>query len=61
MKWDHKRNEDIQLEFKIESVTDCIKHYQENWVSHVERTNMGGFPKVILQHRPQRKRSVGHQ
>jgi hypothetical protein len=29
-KWRRKRNEDILKELRIEPVTDCIKHYQEN-------------------------------
>jgi hypothetical protein len=50
MKWDHERSEDIVTELKIESVTDCIKHYQENWRSHVSGMYTGRFPKAILQY-----------
>jgi hypothetical protein len=60
MKWDHKRNEDILIELKIESMIDYIKHYQESWRSHVNRMNAGRFPKAILRYRPKGKRSIGH-
>jgi len=56
-KWDHK-NEDSVMEHKIESITGYIKYYQENWRSHVNRTDAGRFLKAILRYRPQGKRSV---
>jgi hypothetical protein len=59
MKWDHKRNEDILTELKIEPMIDYIKHYQESWRSHVNTMNAGRFPKAILRYRPTGKRSVG--
>jgi hypothetical protein len=33
MKWDHKKNDGILKELRIQKVTDYeyIKHYQENW------------------------------
>jgi hypothetical protein len=57
-KWDHKRNEDILTELKIEPMTDYIKHCQESWRSRVNKMNAGRFPKAILRYRPKRKRSV---
>jgi hypothetical protein len=46
-KWDHERNEAILTELKIETITDYIKHYQENGRSHMNRMNTGRFPKTI--------------
>jgi hypothetical protein len=60
-KWDHKRNEDILTELKIEPMIHYIKHYQESWRSHVNRMNAGRFPKAILRYRPKGKRSIGRQ
>jgi len=54
-----RRNEDIIMELKIESILDYIKYYQENWRSHVNRMDAGRFPKAILRYRPQGKRSIG--
>jgi hypothetical protein len=45
---DHKRNEDILMELKIETMIENMKHYQESWRSHVNRMNAGRFPKAIL-------------
>jgi hypothetical protein len=59
MKWNHKRN-DILTEFKMEPMTDYIKHYQDSWRSHVNRMNAGTFPKAILRYRPKGKRSIEH-
>jgi hypothetical protein len=53
------KNEDILTELKIESITDYIKYYQENWRSYVNRMDAGRFPKTILRYRPQEKRSKG--
>jgi hypothetical protein len=36
------------MELKIESITDYIKYYQENWKSHMNRMDAGRFPKAIL-------------
>jgi hypothetical protein len=58
-KWDHKRNDDILKELKIESMIDYIKHYQESCRSHVNIMSAGRFPKAVLRHRPKGKRSVG--
>jgi hypothetical protein len=33
---------------KIESITDYIKCYQENWRSHVNGMDAGRFPKAIF-------------
>jgi hypothetical protein len=49
-KWDHKRNEDILTELKIEPMIDYIKHYQESWRSHVNRMNAERFLKAILRY-----------
>jgi hypothetical protein len=48
--WDHKRNQDILTELRIEPMIDYIKHCQESWRSHVNRMNAGRFPKAILRY-----------
>jgi hypothetical protein len=58
-KWNHKRNEDILLELKIQPMIDYIKHYQESWRSHDNRINAERFPKAIFRYRPKGKRSIG--
>jgi hypothetical protein len=60
VKWDRKRNEVMLMVLNIEPITDYIKHYQENWRSHVITMTIGRYPKAILQYQPQGKRSVGH-
>jgi hypothetical protein len=48
----HKRNENIVMEVKIESLTDYIKHNQENWRILMNGGNTGRFQKAILRYRP---------
>jgi len=48
MKWDYKKNEDILMELKTESITEYIKYYQVNWRSRMNRIDAGRFPKAVL-------------
>jgi hypothetical protein len=58
-KSDHKRNEDILTELKIEPMIDYVNHYQESRRSHVNRMDAGRIPKAVLRYRPEGKRSIG--
>jgi hypothetical protein len=49
-KWGHKINEGILTELKSKPVIDYIKHYEENWRSHVNGINAGKFQRVILRY-----------
>ncbi|KAJ4427656.1 hypothetical protein ANN_25304 [Periplaneta americana] len=35
-KWDHKCNEDVMAELQLKPVINHIKHYQNNWINHIE-------------------------
>ncbi|KAJ4445485.1 hypothetical protein ANN_07293 [Periplaneta americana] len=58
-KWDHKRNEDVMEELRLEPVINHVKHYQNNWVNHLHRMHRDRIPKVMLHYRPNGKRSLG--
>jgi hypothetical protein len=45
---DHKRNQDITEELKIQQVTEKINNYKNKWIQHVRRMDRAGLPHVIL-------------
>jgi hypothetical protein len=45
--FDHKRNEEILEELKVEPVDQKLRTYKSNWLQHVTRTNVR-CPKVML-------------
>jgi hypothetical protein len=59
--WDHKRNEEILKNLKVEPVSKCIQNYRANWKDHIERMDSNRFPNNLLNYRPHGKRSLGRQ
>ena len=58
-KWDHKRNEDVLKELRIQSVLQFIHSYQKNWHQHAQRMPRLRIPKALLHYLPQGKRRLG--
>jgi hypothetical protein len=57
--WDHKRNEEILKNLKVEPVSKFIQNYRANWKNHIERTDSNRIPNNLLNYRPHGKRSLG--
>jgi hypothetical protein len=57
--WDHKRNEEILKNFKVESISKFIQNYRANWKEHIERMDSSRIPNNLLNYRPLGKRSLG--
>jgi hypothetical protein len=57
--WDHKRNEDILKNLKIEPVSKFIQNYRANWKNPIERMDSSRIPNNLLNYRPHGKRSIG--
>jgi hypothetical protein len=50
---DHKQNEEILEDMKVESVDKKLRRYKSNWLQHVTRMNNNNrMPKIILNYRP---------
>jgi hypothetical protein len=50
--FDHKRNEDILEELKVEPVDEKLRRYKSHWLRHVTRMNNNKMPKIRLNYRP---------
>jgi hypothetical protein len=59
--WDHRRNEEILKNLKVEQVSKCIQNYRANWKNHIERMDSNRIPDNLLNCRPHGKRSLGRQ
>jgi hypothetical protein len=57
--WDHKRNEEILKNLKVEPVFKFIQNYRANWKEHFERMDSSRIPNNLLNYRPHGKRSLG--
>jgi hypothetical protein len=57
--WDHKRNEDILKNLKVEPVSKFIQNYRANWKDHIERKDSNRIPNNLLNYRLHGKRSLG--
>jgi hypothetical protein len=57
--WDHKRNEEILKNLKVEPVYKFIQNYRANWKDHIEIINSNRIPNNLLNYRPHGKRSLG--
>jgi hypothetical protein len=53
---DHKRNEEILEELKVEPVIQKLRRYTSNWLQLVTRMNNNGMPIVMLNYRPTGRR-----
>jgi len=49
--FDHKRNEGILEEMKVEPIDEKLRRYKSNWLRHVKRKNNNRMPKIILNYR----------
>jgi hypothetical protein len=56
--WDHKRNEEILKNLKVEPVSKFIQNYRANWKDHIERMDSNRIPNNLLNYRPHGKRSL---
>jgi hypothetical protein len=56
---DHKRNEDILKNLKIEPVSKFLQNYRANWKEHIERMESSRIPNNLLNYRRHGKRSLG--
>jgi hypothetical protein len=59
---DHKRNEEILEELKVESVDKKLRRYKSNCLRHVTRMNNNNnnrMPKIMLIYRSNGRRQLG--
>jgi len=49
---DHRRNEDILEEFKVDTVEKKLAQYRHKWLNRVSRTEHIRYPKQHLEYRP---------
>jgi hypothetical protein len=56
---DHKRNEEILKNLKVESVSKFIQNYHANLKDHIEKMNSNRTPNKLLHCRPHGKRREG--
>jgi hypothetical protein len=57
--WDHKRNEEILKNLKVEPIFKFIQNYRANWKEHIERMDSIRTPNNLLNYRPHGKSSLG--
>jgi hypothetical protein len=58
MFFDHKRNEEILEELKVDPVDKKLGRYKSNWLQHVARMNNNRMPKIMLHCRPNGRRRL---
>jgi hypothetical protein len=56
---DHKRNQDITEELKIQPVMEKINNYKNKWIQHVRRMDRARLPRAILKYQPTGRRYQG--
>lgn len=49
--FDHRRNEEIMEEVKVESVDEKLRRYKSNRLQCVKRMNNNRIPKIMLNYR----------
>jgi hypothetical protein len=49
---DHKRNQDITEELKIQPLMEKINNYKNKWIRHFRRMDRAGLPRGILKYQP---------
>jgi hypothetical protein len=57
--WDHKRNEEILKNLKVEPIFKFMQNYRANWKEHNERMESSRIPNNLLNYRSHGKRSLG--
>jgi len=58
-RFDHKRNEGILEELKLEPVDEKLSRYKPNWLQCVARMDNNMIPKIIMHYRPNGRRRFG--
>jgi hypothetical protein len=56
---DHKRNQDITEELKIQPVMENINNYKNKWIQYVRRMGRAGLPRAVLKYQPAGRRDQG--
>jgi len=57
--FDHKRNEEIFEELKVEPVNQKLRRYKSNWLRLIKRMNNNRMRKLMLNYRPAGRRRFG--
>jgi hypothetical protein len=57
--WDHKRNEEIFKNVKVEPISKFIQNYRANWKEHIGRMDSSRITNNLSNYRPRGKRSLG--
>jgi hypothetical protein len=57
--FDHKRDEEILEELKVEPVGEKLRRYKSNWLQQVTRKNKNRVPKIMLNYSPIGRRRLG--
>ena len=55
---DHKRNEEIWEELKVETFDEKLRRHKPNWLRHIPRMKNKRMPKIMLNYRPSRRRRL---
>jgi hypothetical protein len=50
--FDHRRNEAILEELKVEPADEKLRKYKSGWLRHITRMNNNRMPKIRLNYRP---------
>jgi len=56
--FEHKINEEIMEEMKLEPADENLGRYESNCLQHVTRTKKG-MPKILLDYTPNGRRQLG--
>jgi hypothetical protein len=57
--FDHRRNEEIVEELKVEPVDEKLIRYKSNWLRHVARMKNKNMSKIMLNCEPKGRRRLG--
>ena len=57
--FDHKRNEEVLKELKVETGDQKLRRYKSHWLRHVTRMNSNRTAKIMLNCRPNGGRRLG--
>jgi hypothetical protein len=52
-------NEAIRKTLNVNSLSDTISKYRDNWFNYIRRMDHSPFPRYMLSYKPTRKRSLG--
>jgi hypothetical protein len=55
---DHKRNQDITKELKIQPVIKKVNNYKNKWIQHVRQMDRVRLPNAILKYQPAGRRDL---